>query len=242
MTSSSSSGSSSSSSEDEEEAASEINPQKRKFLEKNIKCERKVAEKVAHFISRNMPGRTYGAPISRRRIYLLMIQESVMTEEAAQQDLSDYIEAKLKAMHFKSSKVRWIDLLLPKQHSAIQKDMKKRSLLRKRAARKPMDFRAKWVKGHTKWAKDNQAVDLLLAQRGQLSIVNTSQSLHQMPYLNSDDEDLMPNGKFLSTTAGRYLIGKEVLHSLAGNAMAMRAVLPLICSALSACEPTKLAM
>lgn len=30
-----------------------------------------------------------------------------MTEEAAQQDLSDYIEAKLKAMHFKSSKVRW---------------------------------------------------------------------------------------------------------------------------------------
>lgn len=33
----------------------------------------------------------------------------------------------------------------------------------------------------------------------------------------------------------------EVLHSLGGNAMSLRAVLPCVCAALSACVPERLA-
>ena len=94
---------------------------------------------------------------------------------------------------------------------------------------------------------------------------------------------LRPNGKFLSTSAGRYIIGREalalmgvpihrltikdfsesvtwklvdrpllqhpttpwppkVLHSLAGNAMAMRSILPVACAAFAACVPEKMAL
>eukprot|EP00435_Cladocopium_sp_Y103_P062451 s2356_g24.t1 len=113
--------------------------------------------------------------------------------------------------------------------------------------------------------REMQALDLLLAEMGEISAANTSQSLHQMPVLKTDEDDmfcLTPGGKILSTSAGRYLIGREVLglmgmpiqrlelssfsenvlHSLGGNAMAMRSVLPLICAALSATVPGRLAM
>lgn len=38
----------------------------------------------------------------------------------------------------------------------------------------------------------------------------------------------------------RVCVGLQVLHSLGGNCMAMRAIMPCICVALAACKPEKL--
>ena len=50
----------------------------------------------------------YGAPLSRRRLYLLLIRESALTDEASQMELMDFIQEKLKAMHIEVSKTPWI--------------------------------------------------------------------------------------------------------------------------------------
>jgi hypothetical protein len=54
----------------------------------------------------------YGAPISRRRLYLLMVEESAMTDEALRMDFSDFIQQKLKAMHLGPCKVQWLLILI----------------------------------------------------------------------------------------------------------------------------------
>ena len=102
---------------------------------------------------------SYGAPISRRRIYLLMIKESALTDEALAADFTEFIKGKLESMHHPSNNLQWLlvtppftyaqfqillvcfaqirpyllkffcprkDLLLPNDHPAVQKDMRKR--------------------------------------------------------------------------------------------------------------------
>lgn len=56
---------------------------------------------------------TYGAPISRRRIYALLIQESAMTDEALGVDFFDYVQKKLKSMHIRKTTVAWMLALSP---------------------------------------------------------------------------------------------------------------------------------
>ncbi|CAK9041948.1 unnamed protein product [Durusdinium trenchii] len=146
----------------------------------------------------------YGAPTSRKRIYLIMVQEAVMTEGAKKQDFGDFIKDKMDKMKT-NEKRQWIDLLLSGDHPAVVRDTQKKEKLRLRSGSKPA-------------------------------------------------------GKFLSITKGRYLLGREitllmghpihrlnlsscsesVLHSLGGNAMSMRAVLPCMCAAISACVPERL--
>jgi hypothetical protein len=52
------------------------------------------------------PRRRYGAPISRKRLYLVMIENSVMREEVKQQDFTDYIKKKLDEMKI-PTKICW---------------------------------------------------------------------------------------------------------------------------------------
>ena len=54
----------------------------------------------------------YGASISRRRLYLLMVEESAMTDEALRMDFSDFIQQKLKAMYLGPCKVQWLLILI----------------------------------------------------------------------------------------------------------------------------------
>ena len=55
----------------------------------------------------------YGAPLSRRRLYLLLIQEAALTDEASQMDFMDFIHKKLKAMHLHPTTTKWFLDLLP---------------------------------------------------------------------------------------------------------------------------------
>lgn len=52
------------------------------------------------------PQEKYGAPISRRRVYLLMIRRDVMTDEVLNQDFVAYISKKLDDMKV-SAKCGW---------------------------------------------------------------------------------------------------------------------------------------
>ena len=52
----------------------------------------------------------------------------------------------------------------------------------------------------------------------------------------------IPEPIILISLRGVHLCASQVLHSLGGNAMAMRSVLPLICAGLSATVPGRLAM
>lgn len=51
---------------------------------------------------------TYGSPLSRQRLYLILIQEAVLVDEARGEDeFVAFIQKKLKSMHSKSSTVDW---------------------------------------------------------------------------------------------------------------------------------------
>ena len=91
----------------------------------------------------------YGAPISRRRIYLIMIQKTVMNETAKSQGLCDFIKSRLDEMKV-NARCGWTlvlvksivedyrlcynpttkhtrnDLLLSLNHPAVVRDMEKR--------------------------------------------------------------------------------------------------------------------
>ena len=55
----------------------------------------------------------YGAPLSRRRLYLLLIQEAALTDEASQMDFMEFIHKKLKAMHLHPTTTKWFLDSLP---------------------------------------------------------------------------------------------------------------------------------
>lgn len=44
----------------------------------------------------------FGAPISRRRIYIFLIRKELMTEEAMSQDIGEFLQNQLKKMHHKA--------------------------------------------------------------------------------------------------------------------------------------------
>ena len=105
----------------------------------------------------------YGAPISRRRIYIILILRDVLSDRALQADFCELMEKKLESMIF-PVKIQWFlvrkhctnslgwtsikypsrtyppalrkQLLLPQNHPSVQKDMAKRKLQRLRCAKK----------------------------------------------------------------------------------------------------------
>eukprot|EP00435_Cladocopium_sp_Y103_P068612 s569_g31.t2 len=230
-----------------------------------------VAAEVGNFIRINCPEyvmvyvalnpRRYGAPISRKRIFLIMVRGDCLSDECKSQDFGDFIQGKLDSMKIPAKTTpinraaKWI-----KKHRewAKQQKVSVQKVNKERLFAKRYPGAAKQITSH----REMEACNLLAGLHPNLSIINTSQSLDHMPILEQDSQELMcltPAGKFLSTTKGRYILGREtmllmglpvhklqlgscseaVLHSLGGNAMAMRAILPVMCAALSACVPEK---
>lgn len=60
--------------------------------------------------------RKYGAPISRRRIFLFMVREDVLRDEVKEADFTRYISSKLDDMKVEP-KIGW--LLISSSHSDI---------------------------------------------------------------------------------------------------------------------------
>ena len=63
---------------------------------------------------------SYGAPISRRRVYLLMIKESVMTDEALAADFAEFIKGKLQSMHHRCNNLYWLLVTPPFGYAQFQ--------------------------------------------------------------------------------------------------------------------------
>ncbi|CAL1160763.1 unnamed protein product [Cladocopium goreaui] len=213
-----------------------------------------IADKVATFIMVNCPGyrmvyvalnpRRYGAPISRKRIFLIMVREDCLASDVQNYDFGDFIQGKLDGMKLPASKVGWNDLLLPSEHPAVRADVSKRNQRRLKAMSMPVNKKAKWVKRHREWAKQHQvdvqkvnkeklfakkhpsaakqitsyreleACNLLAAKHSSLAMINTSQNLGHISVLECTSEELFcltPQGKFLATGRGRYLLGRETM-------------------------------
>lgn len=57
-------------------------------------CSFDAEKKQAHYIRYR-----YGAPISRRRIYIFMVREDIMNDEAKGLSLDDFMKKTLRKMH-----------------------------------------------------------------------------------------------------------------------------------------------
>ena len=51
--------------------------------------------------------RRYGAPISRKRIFLIMVREDCLASDVQNYDFGDFIQGKLDGMKLPASKVGW---------------------------------------------------------------------------------------------------------------------------------------
>ena len=49
----------------------------------------------------------FGAPMTRRRIYIILIKEDVLHDEAAGMDFHTYIKNKLEEMHLPKANMKW---------------------------------------------------------------------------------------------------------------------------------------
>eukprot|EP00434_Breviolum_minutum_P009292 symbB.v1.2.008188.t2/scaffold450.1/size202773/7 len=242
-------------------------------------------------ISSNVLNPTFfGAPLSRKRIFIIMVRDDCIGDLGGQ-TFDDFILAKLTSMK-QPITTKWQSLLLPDTHRAVNGDRYARNALRKKNAQKIVNMNHKWIAAHRKWARTHkvdpstavrtfkaahpraarfisthremEAVSLLTAVNPAISIVNTSQNLHCIPFQSGERCNLpclTPKGKWLALdpSIDRYLVGREicllmgmavhrmdfdcvkeqVLHDMGGNAMNLRAVFAALCAAISSTDPAK---
>lgn len=99
----------------------------------------RVYDEVTEFILKNLPESYFGAPLSRRRLYILLVRRDVLRPGIDAENLQNHIHDLMKSMKIDpSDSYSWQDLLLPDDHP------------------KMVNQGAKWVKRDRIWANEQK--------------------------------------------------------------------------------------